>query len=117
MNIAANIAFSELSRREAEPTLPSPSALRTATARAGRIVTLASLSQTIPDQLIGNSLARFAHSETNQSVLLVRIGAGKSVVSLRDFAAVQPTLNGDFCFAEQLRNGEGGFQTLDTRTS
>jgi len=67
----------------------------------------------VPDPLIGNVLAQFTRSETEESVLLVRIGAGESDVSLRDFAAIQPTLNGEFCFAAHLRNGEGGFKRLD----
>jgi NTE family protein len=35
-----------------------------------------------------------------------------STVSLRDFAVIQPALNGEFCFAEHLRDGEGEFKRL-----
>ena len=111
MNVRANIELSDRSWSRAEslvlPLSPSPAT------PSRRIVTLASLSRMVPDPLIGNVLAQFTRSETEESVLLVRIGAGESDVSLRDFAAIQPTLNGEFCFAAHLRNGEGGFKRLD----
>src|SRR5437762_10307312 len=104
MNVGANIEFSGLSCPRAESFVrPSPSTK--ATTPAGRIVALASLSPAIPDRLIGNSLAQFLHSETGDSVLLVEVDNTGPAVSLRDFAALQPTLNGDFCFPEQLQIG------------
>src|SRR5881392_3860476 len=115
MNVRANIELSDRSWSRAEslvlPLSPSPSPSPATPSR--RIVTLVSLSRMVPDPLIGNVLAQFTRSETEESVLLVRIGAGESDVSLRDFAAIQPTLNGEFCFAAHLRNGEGGFKRLD----
>ena len=115
MNITVNVEFSNLSCDSADSAALPPSLLPKSEPRPGRIVTLASLSRTIPDRLIGNTLARFARSEMDGSVLLVRIGAGESGVSFPDFAAVQPALNGEFCFANNLRDAEGGFQRLDLR--
>src|SRR5437867_7518799 len=115
MNITVNAAFSNPTGPRAESAIVRPAPSPKAGARSGRIVALASLSRTIPDRLIGDTLARFAHSETDGSVLLVRLGAGDSGVSLRDFAAVRPAVNGEFCFADYLREGEGGFQLLNLR--
>ncbi len=102
MNITVNAEFSDLTGQSSESAVVSASPSPKAGARSGRIVTLASLSRTIPERLIGNTLARCAHSDD-------------SGVSLRDFAAVQPALNGEFCFADYLRAGEGGFQRLNLR--
>ena len=115
MNVRTNIEASDRSCQRAEPLVLPPPA-RAATPPA-RIVTLASLSLTIPDQLIGNALAQSARSQTDESVLLVRIGTVDSRISLRDFAAVQAGLNGEFCFAEHLRHSEGGFERLDLRVT
>src|ERR1041385_4490148 len=115
MNITDNIEFADLSFRGVERPVRPPSPWPKPGTRLGRIVTLAPLSRTIPDRLIGHGLARYTHSETNGSVVLVQIGVGESGVSLSDFAAVEPTLNGEFCFANQLRKGEGGFRCLNLR--
>lgn len=82
-----------------------------------RVISLASLSPMIPDHLIGDALAQFTQAEARQSLLLVRIEGGAAPVSLRDFAAVQPGLNGEFCFAGQLQNGPGGFSRIDLRVT
>src|SRR2546423_438757 len=115
MNVRANIEFSERScqRGGALLVLALPS---TPTAILSRpIITLASLSMAIPDQWIGNALAQFTHSETDASVLLVQMDNASPTVSLREFGAIQATLNGEFCFAEHLRSGEGGFKRLNLR--
>src|SRR6266540_2820312 len=115
MNITANIEFADLSRRGGGLTVNPPPPWSKPGNRLGRIITLAPLSRTIPDQLIGHSLARYTQLETNGCVVLVQIGASESGVSLRDFAAIGLTLNGEFCFADQLRDEEGGFRCLHLR--
>ena len=115
MNVRANIEFADLSCPRGGSLLLSASPSTKPAILQGRIVTLASLSPTIPDQLIGNALAQFAHSETDDSVLLVEMDNASPAVSLSDFAAIQATLNGEFCFTEHLRNGEGGFKRLNLR--
>ena len=116
MNIRADIEFSGRTCSNPAPFLEAPPPARAATPPA-RIITLTSLLPTIPDQFIGNALAEHLHSETRDSVLLVEIEAAGPLVSLRDFAAIQPTLNGEFCFAGHLRKGEGGFQRLNLRVT
>jgi NTE family protein len=76
---------------------------------------LASLSSLLPDRLIANTLARNLNAETGDSVLLVHVDSPDSTVSLQDFAAVQSALNGEFCFADVLQNGESGFKRLGLR--
>ncbi|PYJ56479.1 MAG: hypothetical protein DME24_22215 [Verrucomicrobia bacterium] len=114
MNAGANIEISGLSCPRAE-TFVRPLPSTKATTPAARIVALASLSPAIPDRLIGNALAQSLHSEMGDSVLLVEVDNAGPAVSLRDFAALQPTLNGEFCFSEHLRHGEGGFKRLGVR--
>src|SRR2546423_3741802 len=113
MNISANREFSDLSLRNAEASLlGSPPTLAIS---GPRIITLASLSAAIPDRFICQTLAQFVHSETNESVLLVEVDAAGPGVSPKEFAARQPALNGELCFAEHLRDSEGGFKRLNLR--
>jgi NTE family protein len=79
------------------------------------VVTLATLSRSLPDRLIAGTLARTLHAETRESVLLVQIDTPEAAVSVRDFATIQPGLNGEFCFAEFLQDVEGGFKRLSLR--
>ena len=76
---------------------------RTRAGPPSRIVTLATLSRSLPDRLIAGILARTLHTETRESVLLVQIDTAEAAVSARDFATIQPNLNGEFCFAEFLQ--------------
>src|SRR5262249_31805301 len=98
----------ELSRFESPRSVAPPTPAKFA--RPARVVTLAALSRSLPIQLISHGLATFLASETRDSVLLVEIHAAQADVSLRDFAAILPSLNGEFCFAEHLRKVEGGFK-------
>jgi len=115
LNTRANIESADWSCRAAE--IPRVSPAFSTRAQKSRVITLAALSPLIPDQMISDALAQFTHSETREPVLLVRIESGGATVSLRDFAAVQDRLNGEFCFAEHLRPHPGGFDRLDLRVT
>jgi NTE family protein len=115
MNIRANLEIPDLSPQRTDSLRRSSPA--TLAAMPSRIITLASLFPEIPYHLIGNALAGLLHSETKESVLLVEIETAGPMVSLRDFGAIQPTLNGEFCFADHLRSGGGGFQRLQLRVA
>ena len=80
-------------------------------------MTLVSLSPSIPDRLIGHELAQWSQAQTEEPVLLVELGSVSSGVSLQEFGTVAPRLNGEFCFAERLLDGEGGFKRLQVRMS
>ena len=80
-----------------------------------RVVTLATLSRSLPDRHIAAALARNLHAETGESVLLVHMDAPEAAVSVRDFATIQSGLNGEFCFAEFLQDVGGGFKSLGLR--
>ena len=80
-------------------------------------MTLVSLSPSIPDRLIGHGLAQWSQAQTEEPVLLVELGSVSSGVSLQEFGTVAPRLNGEFCFAERLLDGEGGFKRLQVRMS
>src|SRR5438552_3748841 len=115
MNTQAEILKAELDPGSTRPVDSPASAPRTRAHPHARIVTLATLSRSLPDRLIAGVLARTLHGETGESVLLVQIDAPEAAVSVRDFATLEPGLNGEFCFAEFLQDIEGGFKRLSLR--
>src|SRR2546425_3295072 len=115
MNTQAEILKAELELSRTGPVDYSASAPRTKASPPARVVTLATLSNSLPDRLIACELARNLHAETRESVLLVQFDAPEAMVSVRDFATVQPSLNGEFCFAEFLQDIGGGFKRLGLR--
>jgi len=115
MNKQAEILKAELDHRRTRPFVSPASAPRTKGSPPARVVTLATLSRSLPDRLIACALARNLHAETRESVLLVQMDTTEAAVSLRDFATIQPGLNGEFCFAEFLQDAEGGFKRLGLR--
>src|SRR6185312_4654670 len=112
MDIGATIDLPDSGTGRASLLLPSPRPDAPKATLPGRIVSLASLSPAIPGRLLVNSLARAVVSETGAAVLVVDLepDTNKAAVSLRDFALLQPALNGEFCFAERLLEGDGGFK-------
>ena len=78
----------------------------------GRIVTIASLSRGIPDELIVENLAERLKSVTGESVLLVQLGGDESKLPLRDWAQIQLALSSEFYFASHLPRCDGGFNRL-----
>ena len=115
MNTQAEILKAELELRRTGPVEAPASAPWTRAYSSARVVTLATLSRSLPDRLIACALARNLHAETGESVLLVQMDTTEAAVSLRDFANIQPNLNGEFCFAEFLQDMEGGFKRLGLR--
>src|SRR5437867_10509129 len=117
MNTRAEILKAELELRGTGPVdslAPTP---RTRAHPTARVVTLATLSRSLPDRLIAGVLARTLRAEARESVLLVQMDTPEAAVSARDFATTQPGLNGEFCFAEFLQDMEGGFKRLSLRVT
>src|SRR5687767_14210890 len=110
MNTRAEILEAELELRRTGLVGSSEFGPRAKAGPPARVVTLATLSRSLPARLIAGTLARTLHAETGESVLLVQIDIPEAAVSVRDFAAIQPSLNGEFCFAEFLQDVEGGFK-------
>jgi NTE family protein len=116
MNIRAEIIKTEADLRRSEPL--------EAAATTGRhgpnslpagVITLATLSPSLPDRLIATALARNLHVETRESVLLVQVDHCGATICPRDFAGIQPSLNGEFGFPEFLQDDGGGFKSLGLR--
>src|SRR5437867_6573798 len=117
MNKQAEILKAELELGRTSPVdCPTP-APRTKGCSPPHVVTLATLSRSLPDRLIACALARNLRAEARESVLLVQMDTPEAAVSARDFATTQPGLNGEFCFAEFLQDMEGGFKRLSLRVT
>ena len=95
MNKQAEILKAELElRRTGLVDSPEPTP-RTKGCSPARVVTLATLSRSLPDRLIAGVLARSLHAETRESVLLVQIDTPDALASVRDFAASSTSLSQD----------------------
>ena len=70
--------------------------------RPDRIVTLASLSNRIPDEFIARTLARRLTEETDARVLLLHLERVDRKLTLGDWSRIAPRVNGEFCFAPHL---------------
>lgn len=72
-----------------------------------RVVALLPLSRDVPARQITSQLARAVRRETGQSVLLVELDSLGGSVSFEHWKRIQPGLNGEFCFADDLRHCDG----------
>ncbi len=81
------------------------------------MVTLASLSDRVADRFIADTLARTLHVETGCSVLLVQLETEECRISLRNWPAVAPRLNGEFGFSEHLEVIDDKVQRLHMQVS
>lgn len=79
---------------------------------SGRVITLASLSRRVPEDRVAEHLARSLHNETSESVLLVNLTPRVATLALTDWAALEPTINGEFGFAGQVEHNTFGFDRL-----
>lgn len=113
MNAQDNFSTTEFGRRQSSrlllptriPCLPSPDA-----SPSSRIVTIATLSNRLPDRFIAERLSQTLRTETGSSVLLVRLELSAGGKSLEDWARLQPKVNGDFAFP--IDTTEGGVAIL-----
>lgn len=80
------------------PTIPEPH----------QVVTVASISHSIPVSFIANRLACCLNQETARSVLLVQLQSTPSSHSLRHWARTKPRLNGEFAFQKEVIEVEDG---------
>jgi len=106
MNALANISNPYGDRRRLFASLP----YRRATFNPSltpRVITLASLSSRIPDEFIAHLLAEALCRESSRSVLLVHCVQNNGHMSLSDWRAVYPGLNGEFGLASQVKTGRG----------
>jgi len=68
----------------------------------------------LPGRLIADTVAKHLHCDTRDSVLVIQIDCPETPVSLRDFAAIQSSLNGEFCFSDSVQD-ESGVKRLALR--
>ena len=93
---------------------PSPvaRALLRPPSRPDRVVTLASVSATIPGRFIAETFSHSLRSETGGSVLLVHLEPVAAPNSLQDWATLQPQVNGEFALSSLLEHTEAGVAIL-----
>lgn len=77
-----------------------------------RIVSLLTLSSRIHERAISQKLASVLCGITHQRVLLVHLLPHHEKLSLKHWALIEPTLNGEFCFADELRESSAGYFEL-----
>ena len=105
MNALANISAPFGDRR----TLFAPPTSRRAYGGSPgpRVIGLASLSRSIPDEFIAQVVAEALCRESSRSVLLVHCVQKDGHMSLADWRTVYPGLNGEFGLASQVKTGRG----------
>ena len=77
-----------------------------------RVVTVAALSDRVPDRFVAETFSHTLRAETGCTVLLVHLEPVGTRVSLQDWATVQPLINGEFALGRHLETTEGGVAIL-----
>ena len=105
---------SNLDRVSRNFSAPSPvaRALLRPPSRPDRVVTLASVSATIPGRFIAETFSHSLRSETGGSVLLIHLEPAAAPNSLQDWATLQPQVNGEFALGQLLERTEAGVGIL-----
>ena len=85
----------------------------TTTSTPDRIVTIAALSNRLPDRFIAERLAHNLRAETDTSVLLIRF-VHSGAKSLEDWTRLQPLVNGEFAFTADAIEGSAAVLTLES---
>ena len=80
--------------------------------RPDRVVSILSLAERLPDRFIAEALAQSVHAETGGSVLLIHLDRRDVKTSLKDWAKLHPTVNGDFALTRHVEQTEGGTHIL-----
>jgi NTE family protein len=77
-----------------------------------RVVTLLSLAERLPDRFIAETLAQSVRAESGGSVLLIHLDRPGVNTSLKEWAKLHPTINGDFALTRHVEQTEGGISIL-----
>ena len=84
----------------------------TAPARPDRTVAILALSERIPDRFIAETLAKSLRAETGGSVLLLHLDRPGVNTSLKEWAGLHPSVNGEFALTRHVEQTEGGINIL-----
>jgi predicted acylesterase/phospholipase RssA len=82
-----------------------------------RVVTIAAVSDQLPDKFIAEAIAGALRAETGSSVLLIHLEGAEAPISLGDWAALHPQAHGEFTLAKDVEITSTGVSTLRVRTS
>lgn len=77
-----------------------------------RIVSLISLAAHCDDETVAQQLAAALSRTAAGRVLLVHFVPTPEKVTLKDWKNIEPNVNGSFCYAEEVRENDGGFSEL-----
>ncbi len=80
--------------------------------RVRRVVSLTSLAPRSDDGIVARRLAASLHEISHSDVLVVNLEPTPERVALKDWAAIESKLNGQFYFREDLQKNEKGFFEL-----
>lgn len=83
----------------------------------GRVVALASLAASVPDELILENLAQTLHSATGESVLVADFVSTGDALLLRDWPQIQRWLSSGEFWEKHLHPGNKGFNRMAFRIS
>jgi NTE family protein len=115
MNAQDHPSAPEFGRRRIYPSIlptTTPRRLMSASSAPDRIVTVAALSNRLPDRFIAERLAQTLRAETGASVLLVGLQPLTAGKSLEDWARLQPKVNGEFALTTDTTEGGLAILTL-----
>jgi NTE family protein len=80
--------------------------------RPDRVVTLAALSDRVPDEFISETFSHTLRAETGSTVLLVHMELAPGRLTSKDWVALHPHVNGEFALGKHLDTTEGGVSIL-----
>lgn len=112
MNVQFHSLSPETERRRI--LLPSPTSRSPLLPplRPDRLVTLAALSDRVPDQFISETFSHTLRAETGATVLLVHMEPVPGRLSSADWVTLLPQVNGEFALGRHLETTEGGVAIL-----
>ncbi|HUR44450.1 MAG TPA: patatin-like phospholipase family protein, partial [Candidatus Saccharimonadales bacterium] len=103
MNVQSYLNSPEWDSRRISPSSSwQPARLRAPLPRE-RVITLASLSNRIPDGFIAEAFSQALYEITGKSALLIHLELAESPFTLRDWSELYPMINGEFGLANRLR--------------
>src|SRR5688572_24923333 len=112
MNVQLHSLSPETERRRI--LLPSPTSRSPLLPplRPDRVVTLAALSDRVPDHFISETFSHTLRAETGATGLLVHMEPTPGRLSSEDWVNLLPRVNGEFALGRHLETTEGGIAIL-----
>lgn len=112
MNVELHSLSPETDRRRI--LLPSPTSRSPLLPplRPDRVVTLAALSDRVPDYFISETFSHTLRAETGATVLLIHLDPIPGRFSSGEWIALQPQVNGEFALHRHIETTEGGVAIL-----